>query len=112
MILVPTFKIYGAAMINVLSTMILFGLLYYFSKENWGNYFEVYKLFMVFFVGVMIVLVNTLILQEISLLSMGIKFIFCLSFPFLLIPFKFYEKVEIEALLRIPKILQDKIRNR
>jgi O-antigen/teichoic acid export membrane protein len=107
-ILIPQFKIYGAAMINVLSMMILFTLLYYFSRDMWGTYFEVYKLFIMIFVGIVIVVVNTIVIREITLVSVLFKFIICLSFPFLLYPFKFYEHIEIETIKKIPLKIKKK----
>ena len=111
MILVPSFKIYGAALINVLSTMILFGLMYLYSREAWGVYFELHKLIMIVFAGLVIVVVNTLAFQEITALSVSIKTIICLSFPFLLYPLKFYEKIEIETIAHLPSRLISKFRN-
>ena len=91
--------------------MILFGLMYLYSREAWGVYFELHKLIMIVFAGLVIVVVNTLAFQEITALSVSIKTIICLSFPFLLYPLKFYEKIEIETIAQLPSRLISKFRN-
>jgi O-antigen/teichoic acid export membrane protein len=110
-LLVPQFKIYAAAMINVFSAMILFSLLHYFSRDVWRAFFELRKFFMIICVGLMIVVINTILFREVTLLSSFVKLFFCLSFPFLLYPFRFYEKIEIDTLKQIPIKLIEKIRH-
>jgi O-antigen/teichoic acid export membrane protein len=109
-VLVPSFKIYGAAMINVLSTIILFILMYYFSKKDWGTYFEIYKLLTIVFAGLIIVVINTIVIREINLISIGLKCLVCLSFPLIIYPFNFYEKIEIDTISTLPSKILKKLR--
>jgi O-antigen/teichoic acid export membrane protein len=108
-IFVPNLKIYGAAITNVLSTIILLVLLFFYSKKEWGVFFEINKLVMMIFVGLIIVTTNILVFTEISKISIVIKFIICLSFPLLLYPLKFYEKVEIDTISKFVSKIKKKI---
>ena len=111
-ILVPYFKIYGAAAINVFSTFILFVLLYIFSKSVWGVYFEINKLVKLILLSLIIVLINNIIFSEVSAASIIIKLLICLSFPVILYPLKFYEKIEIEKISQLFSPFSKKFRNR
>ncbi len=111
-ILVPNFRIYGAAMINVLSTIILLVFLFTFSKKEWGEYFEINKLIMIIFVGLIIVFINNIVFSEISTISIFTKFLICFSFPVILYPLKFYERIEIKKIFQLISSFSKKIRNR
>jgi O-antigen/teichoic acid export membrane protein len=111
-ILVPYFKIYGAAAINVLSTFILFVLLYIFSKSVWGVYFEINKLVKMILLSLIIVLINNIVFSEVSVASIIIKLLICLSFPVLLYPIKFYERIEIEKISQLFSSFSKIFRNR
>lgn len=111
-ILVPYFKIYGAAAINVFSTFILFVLLYIFSKSVWGVYFEINKLVKMILLSLIIVLINNIVFSEVSAASIIIKLLICLSFPVILYPLKFYERIEIEKISQLFSSFSKKFRNR
>jgi O-antigen/teichoic acid export membrane protein len=110
MIIIPYFKIYGAAMINVLSTFILFVLMSFYSKREWGKYFELNKLASMIVIGLIIVIANNLIFSDINKFSILIKFLICLTFPFLLYPLKFYEQIEIDKIAEFASGVMKKFR--
>jgi O-antigen/teichoic acid export membrane protein len=109
-LLIPEFKIYGAAAISILSSLILFLFMSYYARHNWKAFFETRKIILMIICGITIVLINQFVLVESGLLYIVIKLLVCLSFPFILYPFKFYEQVELERIRYTISVILKKLR--
>lgn len=97
-LLIPFFKIYGAAAANSISAIFLLALLHFSSKKMFGAYFENRKILLMLITGLAIVAINFAFFMELSIGNFFIKLVLCLSFPLILYKFNFYEAVEIERL--------------
>jgi len=106
-LLIPVFKIYGAAAALVISALFLLLLLQYNSKKNFGAYFENRKILLMMSVGVTIVIINFVFFMELSIGNFFIKLVLCFSFPLILYKLNFYESIE---LIRIKDIVKTFLR--
>ncbi len=104
-LLIPVFKIYGAAITNSLSALFLFFLLYSQSKKVYGLYFENRKILLMMSVGIAIVIINFAFFMELNFMNFFIKLVLCLSFPLILYKYNFYEAVEIMHIKQMVKSL-------
>jgi O-antigen/teichoic acid export membrane protein len=111
-LLIPQFKIYGAAVANVVSSIILLLCISYFARMEWKSFFETKKIYVMIICAVSIVIFNLIILPQSGYLISIFKIFICLSFPILLYPFNFYEKVEIERISQMLSSIRKKLGNK
>jgi O-antigen/teichoic acid export membrane protein len=98
-LLIPLFGAYGAAGALILSAMVIFILMRYYTGPIYGAYFENFKILLILIGGLVITIINFVFFMELSIANFVIKLILCLSFPILLYLFNFYEEQEIKKLL-------------
>lgn len=98
-ILIPMFQVYGAAVANFISFVLICILNYKFSKRHYFFNYEWVKLFQMVFVYVLLVFpFFYLQLFELTFLNVFLKCLALLAFPFILFILNFYEPVELERL--------------
>lgn len=97
-LLIPKFGIYGAALSTIFCWIILVILFYRISNRLYKVTYELRKVILLLIVFILFSTIAHL-LNEFQLLSrLIIKFLLFVLIPVVLIPFKFYEKIEVERL--------------
>jgi len=97
-ILIPKFKIMGAAVATLLSQIIFFIVIFINAQKHYFIPYEISKVVLMVLVGLVLFCISLLTNNMILLPRLVIKTIILLSFPFILYPFKFYEPVELERI--------------
>lgn len=95
---IPKFSYYGSALSFLISQILFFILVYFFAQKKYPIPYELKNILLIVVVGTMLCLL-TFVMNDLNLvLRLIIKAFLVLSFPFLLYPFGFYEKIEITRL--------------
>jgi O-antigen/teichoic acid export membrane protein len=95
---IPKFTYYGSAISFLLSQILFFILVYLFAQKKYPIPYEIKNILLIVVMGTILCLL-TFVLNDLNLvLRLIIKASLVLSFPFLLYPFGFYEKIEITRL--------------
>lgn len=102
-LLIPYLGMFGAAASTFLSFFLLIIVMYLFSKSFYFIQYETFKLFVIFLISVIIIFVFYYINIQPKWLDITFRLITCISFPFILIIFGIYEKIEIETAFKILK---------
>jgi len=97
-ILIPKFKIMGAAVATLLSQVIFFIVIFINAQKHYFIPYEILKVVLMVLVGLVLFCISLLTNNMILLPRLVIKTIILLSFPFILYPFKFYEPVELDRI--------------
>lgn len=97
-LLIPYFKMYGAAISNFISFLFLSLIFYLYSKKEYYFKYEWYKMALSLILGILLVFPFFYFQINSNLLQIILKLIALGLFPFLLIPFGFYEPVEIDRI--------------
>ena len=96
-ILIPHFKMYGAAVSNFVSFFLQCFLNYKFSKKNYFFDYEWKKLFLMIFVFIILVFPFFYFqMNDFTLFNVFLKIIAFAGFPVVLYIFRFYEPIELE----------------
>lgn len=98
-LLIPPFKMYGAAISNFLSYFLLCFLNYKFSRKNYFFNYEWLKIILI--VAVYLILVFPFFyfqLNDLSFVNIALKLLALFAFPFILYLLKFYEPIELERI--------------
>ncbi len=97
-LLQPLLGVYGAALSGVISYFVMLNIFRYYSKKFFDPGYETGKVSLMIILGIGLYMVsllfNGLSLGWVILLKLGL----IVSFPFLLFPFGFYEKIEIDRI--------------
>ncbi|WP_297094236.1 lipopolysaccharide biosynthesis protein [uncultured Draconibacterium sp.] len=113
---IPLWDIYGAAAATLISQFIYMCVTYYAAQNQYKIPYEVNKLVIAILVAGTITFVGILIKDIQILWRLSLKIILLGSFPFILLLFNFYEKVEIESIKNIfaswrnPKMLKENLK--
>jgi O-antigen/teichoic acid export membrane protein len=94
-LLIPHFKMYGAAFATFISFAGSVLLIYKFSKKYYFIKWENYKLFISMLLAVIIVIPFYMFKIESTILSIALSLIAIIVFPFILYPLRFYEEIEL-----------------
>ena len=97
-LLIPYFKMYGAAMSNFISFLFLSLIFYFYSKKEYFFRYEWFKIISSLIVGILLVFPFFYFQINSNLLQIILKLIAIGLFPFILLPFGFYEPIEIESI--------------
>lgn len=96
--LIPHFGVYGAAISTLVSQMGMFFLFYFIAQKKYPIPYEVKNIILMILTGIVLSAVSQLINDWQLLPRLVIKTALFVLFPFILIPIKFYESVEIEKI--------------
>lgn len=94
-LLIPQFKMYGAAISTYLSYLISTIIMYFLSKKYYFIEWENYKLFISMFLAIFLTSIYYLLNINNLFFSISLGFIIIILYPILLYYFKFYEEIEI-----------------
>lgn len=98
LLLIPEWDIIGSAIATLLSQLIYWLACYYFSQRVFYVPYEIRKILIIFFVGVTLSF-SGLFFNTMDLLPrLLLKTVCVLSFPFILLLFRFYEERELQAI--------------
>jgi O-antigen/teichoic acid export membrane protein len=100
-LLIPIWKITGAAIATVLSFMCLFSCTYYASNKQVPIPYEKIKLIKMLMVGIGLFLASLIFTNMESLHHIVIKGFLFISYPFILYLMKLYDRVELQTLKKI-----------
>jgi len=95
-LLIKPLGIYGAAIANYASFSVLVIVLYIYSRKEYFIRFEWQKILVMTFCALSLIIPFIYISFENKVLEITLKSASMILYPFLLYPFGFYEKVEIE----------------
>ncbi|MBC8526534.1 MAG: polysaccharide biosynthesis C-terminal domain-containing protein [Candidatus Cloacimonetes bacterium] len=94
-ILIPKYKMIGAAVATIISFVALYFVTYFVSNRFYKIPYENLKLLKMFVVAIVLFFLSTLTANLIILPKILIKVAMLASFPFILYPMKFYEEIEL-----------------
>jgi O-antigen/teichoic acid export membrane protein len=97
-LLIPHFGVYGAAISTLVSQMGMFFLFYFIAQKKYPIPYEVKNIILMILTGIAISIVSQLINDWQLIPRLVVKTTLLVLFPFILIPFKFYEPVELEKI--------------
>jgi len=97
-LLIPRYKIMGAAITTVISWILMIILFYHFSQREYHVGYEIYKIIKLISLGIVLFLISTFFNDINIILSILLKVLIIISFPFVLYLTGFYEKIEIERI--------------
>ncbi len=98
---IPIWGVYGASYSTGISYLILVVMLYFFSKKLYFIKYETTKLVIIFLSASLFIAFFYYFGVEVKWIDITLRIIVCLAFPAVLIPFRIYEKVEIDTAKRI-----------
>ncbi|MDA3780918.1 MAG: polysaccharide biosynthesis C-terminal domain-containing protein, partial [Bacteroidales bacterium] len=97
-IFIPLMGIIGAALATLLSQIGYFILVYFFAQKYYFIPYELKKVFLVLFVGIILFCLSKLTVVFNIYIAASIKLVLLFTFPFILYLFNFYEAVEIASI--------------
>lgn len=108
-LLIPRFGIYGASVSTLVSQMGMFFLFYFIAQKKYPIPYEVKNIIIMVFTGIALSLASQLVNEWQLIPRLALKTALLVLFPFILIPVRFYEPVEIvtikEFYFRYKKII-------
>lgn len=106
-LLIPLFGLYGSAVSTLLSQILMFTLFYLVANKKYPIPYELKNISLLIISGVCLILVSLLTKSWPLMARLIFKSLLLISYPFLLIPLKFYEPIELqrinEFLLKLKK---------
>lgn len=96
LLLIPWFGIYGSAFSTLLSQILMFTLFYFVTQRKYPIPYELRNLFVLVFTGVGLYLVSLIAASWPLWLRLVFKSALLAAYPFLLIPLKFFEPIELQ----------------
>lgn len=100
-ILIPLMGMYGAALATLFSFFILVWVMYMFSKRFYFIKYESLKLSIIFLVSGIIIFVFQYFNIQPKWLDITLRLVACVLFPFILLSFGIYERIEIDTAKKI-----------
>jgi O-antigen/teichoic acid export membrane protein len=97
-LLIPRFKIMGAAFATLVSQIMFFFIIYMCAQKYYFIPFELKKLLIIILTGTFIIVISLLLSGSNQWLRLILKTILIVSYPFVLYIFRFYEPLEIQKL--------------
>jgi O-antigen/teichoic acid export membrane protein len=96
-LLIPHFQMFGAAIATLISFFLLIVSMYYFSGRFYFIKYEIFKLTSIFIIASIIIILFQYLLHLPKWIDIAVRVITCVIFPFMLIPLKIYEPIEIQT---------------
>jgi len=100
-LLIPFWGMFGAAISTLVSFYLLIVFMYYFSGKYYFIKYESLKLYVIFILAGFIIFVFQYFEIQPKWLDIILRLLACVSFPLLLLPFRIYEKIEIQTAKKI-----------
>lgn len=100
-IFIPRWSFYGAAIATTLSQITFFGSVLYFAQRYYRVPYELNKIILMIAAAIGLYLIGLMCDPLPLILRFPLKFLLIVSFPFILLPFHFYEPVELERIRQI-----------
>jgi len=97
-LLIPHFGIYGAAISTLVSQLGMFFLFYYIAQKKYPIPYEVKNIIFMILTGIAISIAAQFVNEWQLFPRLVLKTALLLLFPFILIPVRFYEPIEIETI--------------
>jgi O-antigen/teichoic acid export membrane protein len=102
-LLIPNFGTFGAAAATLLAQLLFWGLIYITAQRYYPLPYDMKRILLIFLVGTLLT-ASFYFLRDVSVgPRILIKSGLLISYPFLFLPFNFYEEVEKETILRIAR---------
>ena len=109
MLLIPLFGLYGSAVSTLLSQILMFTLFYIVANKKYPIPYELKNISVLIISGVCLILVSLLTKSWPLMARLIFKSILLISYPFLLIPLRFYEPIELQRINEFLLTLKKKI---
>ncbi|MBN1131881.1 MAG: polysaccharide biosynthesis C-terminal domain-containing protein [Bacteroidales bacterium] len=100
-LLIPRFSIYGASVATLISQILFFIMVYRSSQRLYPIPYEMRKLIQVVLAGTALIVAGFFVNPMNLGIRLVIKSLLLFSFPFILIPLRFYDRVELETIRKI-----------
>ena len=100
-LLIPFWGMFGASISTLVSFYLLIVFMYYFSGKYYFIKYESLKLYVIFILAGFIIFVFQYFEIQPKWLDIILRLLACVSFPLLLLPFRIYEKIEIQTAKKI-----------
>ncbi|RLD40536.1 MAG: hypothetical protein DRI86_15110 [Bacteroidetes bacterium] len=101
--IIPYYGIYGAAVASIISSIIIMLLYYYYSQREYRIEYELKRLFILTFSSLILISSLYFINEESFIISLIVKTIILISYPFLLFFMKFFTESEMVKIRTIIK---------
>ncbi len=100
-IFVQKYGYIGAAYAMLISIFVMMWLSYYYGQKVYYINYETKKLYILVCLGIVLYFISTLFNDLNIYLNLTAKFLLICLFPFILVPLKFYESVEISTIKKL-----------
>jgi O-antigen/teichoic acid export membrane protein len=98
MLLIPLFGLYGSAASTLLSQILMFALFYIVANKKYPIPYELKNIAVLIVSGICLILISLLTRSWPLMARLIFKTLLLISYPFLLIPLKFYEPIELQRI--------------
>jgi O-antigen/teichoic acid export membrane protein len=98
MLLIPLFGLYGSAVSTLLSQILMFALFYIVANKKYPIPYELKNIAVLIVSGICLILISLLTRSWPLIARLIFKSLLLISYPFLLIPLKFYEPIELQRI--------------
>ena len=98
LLFIPAWGFYGAAFATTLSQITFFALVYYFAQRHYKIPYEVKKIVLMIFTGILIYAAGLMTDPWSLFLRLPAKALLIGTFPFIISWFGFYEPIELERM--------------
>jgi O-antigen/teichoic acid export membrane protein len=97
-LLIPRYKIMGAAITTVISWILMSIFFYYFAQREYHIRYEIFKIILLISIGIVLFIISTFFNDINLIFRILIKVLIIVAFPWILYLVGFYEKIEIERI--------------
>ena len=98
----------GAALSALITNIVMAGIVYFYSQKLYKITYEFLRILKLFAVVSILYYLSYLVTIDSIVISLLVKFVFVLSFPFLLLPIGFYTNEEKEKFIEIKNVIRAK----
>jgi O-antigen/teichoic acid export membrane protein len=105
LLLIPRYQAIGAAVSTAITQLVFLLTTYVIAQKHYHVAYEIRKLLMIFVVGIILISLGYIMNDLPLLFRLILKSIIWLSFPLILHPLKFYEKVELQRIGEVGRLL-------
>jgi O-antigen/teichoic acid export membrane protein len=96
LLLIPWLGIYGSALSTLSSQILMFALFYFVTQKKYPIPYELRNLFVLILAGVVLYLISIVATPWPVWIRLPFKVALLVAYPFLMIPLRFYEPVELQ----------------
>lgn len=105
LLLIPKYQALGAAGSTMITQLVFLITTYFIAQKHYPVKYELRKIATIIIVGAILIILGFSINDFPLILRLVLKSILCLAFPFILYFLKFYEKVELERIGEISRLM-------